>query len=76
MKMCLPNFRCIKGLDHELPYFSSSYFKAMITGLFVILIIAGYSLELAAQNGELRGSITDQKTGEPTAKPTSWSPGN
>ena len=65
MKMCLPIFRCINRLDYGLPYVSFSYFKSMITGLLVILIVAGYSLDLAAQNGELRGSITDQKTGEP-----------
>ena len=65
MKMCLPIFRCINRLDYGLPYVSFFYFKSMITGLLVILIMAAYSLDLAAQNGELRGSITDQKTGEP-----------
>ena len=65
MKMSLPNFRCIKRLDHGLPCASFFSYKSIITALLVMLIMAGYSLDLAAQNGELRGSITDQKTGEP-----------
>ena len=55
MKMCLPIFRCINRLDYGLPYVSFSYFKSMITGLLVILIVAGYSLDLAAQNGRIKG---------------------
>ena len=73
MKSYFPHFCYVNGFNCGIPLVGIAHSKGLFASLLVFLIMLGYSQDLAAQNGELRGSITDQKTGEPfLAPPSSW----
>ncbi len=65
MKSYFPHFCYVNGFNCGIPLVGIAHSKGLFASLLVFLIMLGYSQDLAAQNGELRGSITDQKTGEP-----------